>query len=101
MGSTPTSDAFFCSVCIVLVLLGTFRGSIVVSIPACHAGDPDPIPGSGVSFPFFFFFSLCFFFPQSVSQSVVGLEVVATKIINDKRNGYNTALFPGGPPPQY
>ena len=21
------------------------RGSIVVSIPACHAGDPGPIPG--------------------------------------------------------
>ena len=25
-------------------------GSIVVSIPACHAGDPGSIPGRGVSF---------------------------------------------------
>ena len=25
----------------------TFRGSIVVSIPACHAGDPCSIPGFG------------------------------------------------------
>ena len=25
-----------------------FRGSIVVSIPACHAGDPGSIPGRGV-----------------------------------------------------
>ncbi len=24
------------------------RGSIVVSIPACHAGDPGSIPGLGV-----------------------------------------------------
>ena len=27
-----------------------FRGSIVVSIPACHAGDPGSIPGLGVNF---------------------------------------------------
>ncbi|URD97262.1 hypothetical protein MUK42_36925, partial [Musa troglodytarum] len=26
--------------------------SIVVSIPACHAGDPGSIPGNGVSFLF-------------------------------------------------
>jgi hypothetical protein len=26
------------------------RCSIVVSIPACHAGDPGSIPGNGVSF---------------------------------------------------
>ena len=26
----------------------SFRGSIVVSIPACHAGDPGSIPGLGV-----------------------------------------------------
>ena len=25
-----------------------FRDSIVVSIPACHAGDPGSIPGRGV-----------------------------------------------------
>ena len=30
------------------------RGSIVVSIPACHAGDPGSIPGNGV---FFFVFA--------------------------------------------
>jgi hypothetical protein len=28
--------------------LGKIRGSIVVSIPACHAGDPGSIPGLGV-----------------------------------------------------
>ena len=28
----------------------TFRGSIVVSIPACHAGDPGSIPGLGAFF---------------------------------------------------
>ena len=26
------------------------RGSIVVSIPACHAGDPGSIPGRGAVF---------------------------------------------------
>ncbi|KAB8108380.1 hypothetical protein EE612_043997, partial [Oryza sativa] len=29
------------------------RCSIVVSIPACHAGDPGSIPGNGVSHVFF------------------------------------------------
>ncbi|URE25485.1 hypothetical protein MUK42_37110, partial [Musa troglodytarum] len=28
------------------------RCSIVVSIPACHAGDPGSIPGNGVNFLF-------------------------------------------------
>ena len=28
----------------------TGRCSIVVSIPACHAGDPGSIPGNGVDF---------------------------------------------------
>ena len=28
------------------------RGSIVVSIPACHAGDPGSIPGLGAFFSF-------------------------------------------------
>ena len=28
-------------------------GSIVVSIPACHAGDPGSIPGRGAFFIFF------------------------------------------------
>ena len=38
-----------------LIVISIFRGSIVVSIPACHAGDPGSIPGSGV---FFFVFCL-------------------------------------------
>ncbi|URE15568.1 hypothetical protein MUK42_04231, partial [Musa troglodytarum] len=29
------------------------RCSIVVSIPACHAGDPGSIPGNGVNFLLF------------------------------------------------
>ena len=29
--------------------------SIVVSIPACHAGDPGSIPGRGAFFPLHFF----------------------------------------------
>nr|PNR40654.1 hypothetical protein PHYPA_018057 [Physcomitrium patens] len=33
--------------------LKSSRCSIVVSIPACHAGDPGSIPGSG-DFKFFF-----------------------------------------------
>ena len=33
-----------------------FRGSIVVSIPACHAGDPGSIPGLGVLLFFLFLF---------------------------------------------
>ena len=39
-------------------LTANIRGSIVVSIPACHAGDPGSIPGSGVSIFFSFFFLL-------------------------------------------
>ena len=31
-----------------------FRGSIVVSIPACHAGNPGSIPGLGAFFSLFF-----------------------------------------------
>ena len=30
--------------------LNSIRGSIVASIPACHAGDPGSIPGRGVLF---------------------------------------------------
>ena len=33
------------------------RGSIVVSIPACHAGNPGSIPGLGA----FFWFFVCLF----------------------------------------
>ena len=33
--------------------LKQIRLSIVVSIPACHAGDPGSIPGDGASFSFF------------------------------------------------
>ena len=32
------------------------RGSTVVSIPACHAGNPGSIPGLGVFDIFFIFF---------------------------------------------
>ncbi|CAD5177353.1 unnamed protein product, partial [Musa acuminata subsp. malaccensis] len=32
------------------------RCSIVVSIPACHAGDPGSIPGNGVCFNHFFYY---------------------------------------------
>jgi hypothetical protein len=50
VGSNPTSGAFlFVGFCL-LTGLELFRGSIVVSIPACHAGDPGSIPGSGVLF---------------------------------------------------
>ena len=35
------------------------RDSIVVSIPACHAGDPGSIPGLGVSFSFIFLRTIC------------------------------------------
>jgi hypothetical protein len=38
------------------------RCSIVVSIPACHAGDPGSIPGNGVFFRIFV--SFYFFFGQ-------------------------------------
>lgn len=31
-----------------------FRGSIVVSIPACHAGNPGSIPGLGAFLIFYF-----------------------------------------------
>ena len=63
VGSTPTSDAFFLKLlffglCVVPWLRSTFRGSIVVSIPACHAGDPGSIPGSGVTF--FLLVFLCY-----------------------------------------
>ncbi|CAM6006799.1 unnamed protein product [Sphagnum balticum] len=38
----------------------SFRCSIVVSIPACHAGDPGSIPGSGANnSPGTFFLPVC------------------------------------------
>lgn len=36
------------------------RDSIVVSIPACHAGDPGSIPGHGVFFHLSFFATFIF-----------------------------------------
>ena len=36
-------------------------GSIVVSIPACHAGDRGSIPRRGEWLPSFFFFLIFFF----------------------------------------
>ena len=38
-----------------LFLFDSFLDSIVVSIPACHAGDPGSIPGRGV---YFFLFNI-------------------------------------------
>ena len=38
-------------------------GSIVVSIPACHAGDRGSIPRRGGEDSFFFHLLLFFFFP--------------------------------------
>ena len=46
--------------CITPKINNFFRGSIVVSIPACHAGDPGSIPGSGVFFVFFCVWLLLF-----------------------------------------
>jgi hypothetical protein len=43
-------------------------GSIVVSIPACHAGDPGSIPGRG---GFFFFAVLELKYQQCVFQSII------------------------------
>ena len=42
--------------CILEPIMSEVLGSIVVSIPACHAGDPGSIPGRGAFFFFFFFF---------------------------------------------
>jgi hypothetical protein len=49
----------------------------VVSIPACHAGDPGSIPGLGV---LLFFFCCCFFVGASCELPPPGstqLEAVA------------------------
>ena len=43
VGSTPTVCTFLGSKTMKRVI----RGSTVVSIPACHAGDPGSIPGLG------------------------------------------------------
>ena len=42
------------------ILKAEILGSIVVSIPACHAGDRGSIPRRGEGI-FFSFFSICFF----------------------------------------
>ena len=46
------------------------RGSTVVSIPACHAGNPGSIPGLGV-FDIFYFFWLCPRIAQLVERETV------------------------------
>ncbi len=51
-GSNPRSTAYE-AVALPLGHTGifmNFRGSIVVSIPACHAGNPGSIPGLGAFF---------------------------------------------------
>ena len=48
VGSTPTVCTFLGSKTMKRVI----RGSTVVSIPACHAGDPGSIPGLGAFFLF-------------------------------------------------
>ena len=45
-------------------------GSIVVSIPACHAGDRGSIPRRGGEDSFFFHLLLFFFFPSSLHEFV-------------------------------
>ena len=47
------------------------RGSIVVSIPACHAGDPGSIPGHG-AFYFYLYNPRLFHF---ATRSFQNLEV--------------------------
>ena len=51
-GSNPASDSSFSAVIRGHAgdpdIFPTIRGSTVVSIPACHAGDPGSIPGLGV-----------------------------------------------------
>ena len=42
-------------------LVVNILGSIVVSIPACHAGDRGSIPRRGEWLPSFFFFFIFFF----------------------------------------
>ena len=47
-GSIPSGVIFFfCSFFAPKAFLPKIRGSIVVSIPACHAGNPGSIPGLG------------------------------------------------------
>ena len=57
----PTARFFACFVDIDLTLNAMIRGSIVASIPACHAGDPGSIPGRGV-----------FMSEESCSVAVIG-----------------------------
>ena len=75
----------------------------MVSIPACHAGDPGSIPGSGVKFFLLLYCSLCVYVCVFLGRlgSLLVWYVNKTKKKTKKKNGYNTALFPGGPPPQY
>ena len=49
VGSSPIWDCFYlCYMYLLYISYINVRGSIVVSIPACHAGDPGSIPGLGV-----------------------------------------------------
>ncbi|URD96757.1 hypothetical protein MUK42_33922 [Musa troglodytarum] len=46
---------------IIFPTVTTSRCSIVVSIPACHAGDPGSIPGNGATY--FLSYSMPFLIP--------------------------------------
>ena len=63
--------------CLVTRLDYKFRGSIVVSIPACHAGNPGSIPGLGA------FFACC----VSLSLSCCLCSVVLLVFLCKKRIG--------------
>ena len=61
----------------------TFRGSIVVSIPACHAGDPGSIPGSGVSFFIYFLYIFLYIF-YTKKKSIRNTKKKKKRIDNDE-----------------
>ena len=61
-----------------------FLGSIVVSIPACHAGDRGSIPRRGESFFFFLFVSFSFS-PLNVYSWKIGQDIYTLQYIRRPR----------------
>ena len=63
----------------------------MVSIPACHAGNPGSIPGLGAFFLFLFFdifFSLSFFLLSLLRLSSISpAKLMLTIVIEEKKNG--------------